>query len=66
MIEKQREKEFLFELERICHNYYLVVTCTEDGKLELTDVDFGYPGLSTTNIERRIDGLRVKTLEDVR
>ena len=25
MIEKQREKEFLFELERLYHNYYLAV-----------------------------------------
>ncbi len=70
MIEKQREKEFLFELERLYHNYFLVIDLViagEDGlRLELKDVDAGDIDLTTESIEAAVDELRVKTLEDVR
>ena len=66
MIEKQREKEFLFELERLYHNYYLVVSCTDNADLCLEDADRGDTDRTTKNIERFIDELREKTLEDVR
>ena len=70
MIEKQREKEFLFELERLYHNYFLVIDLViagEDGlRLELKDVDAGDIDLTTKGIEAAVDGLRVRTLEDVR
>ncbi len=70
MIEKQREKEFLFELERLYHNYFLVIDLViagEDGlRLELKDADAGDVDLTTKGIEAAIDALRVRTLEDVR
>ena len=65
MIEKQREKEFLFELERLYHNYNLVVCCTYKGELTLRDVDFIDMDWTTERIELYIDILREKTLEDV-
>ena len=68
MIEKQREKEFLFELERLYHNYYLVVSCTDHADLVLLEADPDHKDTDkiTKFIERHIDELRVKTLEDVR
>ena len=66
VIEKQREKEFLFELERLYHNYNLVVSCTDNGDLYLMDADCKDIDKTTTFIERYIDEMRDKTLEDVR
>ena len=70
MITEQREKEFLFELERLYHNYNLVIDLViagEDGlRLELKEVDAGDRDLTTENIEAAVDELRVRTLEDVR
>ncbi len=66
MIEKQREKEFLFELERLYHNYYLAVDCTTDGEILLVNVDRGDIDLTTKRIEMYVDMLREETLEDVR
>ncbi len=64
MIEKQREKEFLFELERLYHNYFLAVSCTTDGDLMLVEMETGEIDLTTKQIERYIDMLRDETLED--
>jgi len=58
MIEKQREKEFLFELERICHNFNLVIESTAAGGLFLTDADLGDIDRTTGFIEMQIDELR--------
>ncbi len=66
MIEKQREKEFLFDLELLYHNYNLVVSCTSDGELTLMDADLIDIDRTTEQIESYIDMLRVETLEDVR
>ena len=66
MVEEQREKEFLFELELLYHNYCLAVGCTTDGEILLVDVDRGDTDLTTKRIERYIDMLREETLEDVR
>ncbi len=66
MIEKQREKEFLFELERLYHNYYLAIGCTMDGEILLVEVDRKDIALTTKRIEMYIDILREETLEDVR
>ncbi len=66
MIEKQREKEFLFELERLYYNYYLVVAGRDDGEMELVDVDKGDVDRTSKAIELAIDYLRLETLEDVR
>lgn len=63
MIKKQREKEFLFELERLYHNYYLVIETDGRYGIELVDTDLGDTDLTTKNIETHIDSLRVKTLE---
>lgn len=66
MIEKQREKEFLFELELLYHNYNLVVSSTLDGEPTLMDVDSIDIDCTTKQIESFINMLRVETLEDVR
>ena len=66
MIEKQREKEFLFELERLYHNYYLVVSCTDHADLVLMEADQKDTDKTTKFIERYIDEMRVRTQEDVR
>ncbi len=64
MVDKQREKEFLFELERLYHNYNLVVSCTDHADLILLEVDYGNIDQTTKFIERHIDELRVKTVKD--
>ena len=56
MIEQQREKEFLFELERIYHNYNIVIVSSE--KMELLGVDGDNLDDTTTVIENCIDQLR--------
>ena len=70
MIEKQREKEFLFELERLYHNYFLTIDRIihpEDGLgLVLVEADLGDTNRTTELIEAAVDELRVRTLEDVR
>ncbi len=33
MIEEQREKEFLFELEQLCHNYHIIMGGPDDFQL---------------------------------
>lgn len=66
MIGKQREKEFLFELERLYHNYFLAVSCTTDGELLLVETDRKDTDLTTKRIEMYIDMLRDETLEDIR
>ncbi|KKN32324.1 hypothetical protein LCGC14_0814730 [marine sediment metagenome] len=65
MIEKQREKEFLFELERLYHNYCLAVGCTTDGEIILVNVDCGNIDLTTKKIEMYIDILKEEAPEDV-
>ena len=68
MIEKQREKEFLFELERLYHNYCLIIDIDEDcqNDLVLREADQGNVDKTTEFIEGYIDELRDKTLEDER
>ncbi len=62
MIEKQREKEFLFELERLYHNYFLVIDLViagEDGlRLELKEANTGDIDKTTKTIEAAVDQLR--------
>ena len=67
MITKQREKEFLFELERLYHNYNLIVDIDEDcqNDLVLREADCGTTDNTTEFIEEFIDELRDKTREDV-
>lgn len=66
MITKQREKEFLFELERLYHNYNLVIDLViagEEGlRLELKDADTGDIDKTARAIEYAVDELRVCTL----
>ena len=70
MITKQREKEFLFELERLYHNFYLTIDLIvhpEDGLgIVLVEADLKDTDQTTEFIEAAIDELRVETLEDVR
>ena len=70
MIEKQREKEFLFELERLYHNYFLTIDLEvhpENGLgLVLVEANAGGINLTTERIESAVDELRAETLEDVR
>ena len=78
MIEKQREKEFLFELERLYHNYFLTIDLIvhpENGLgLILVEANLGGIDQTTERIEAAIDELRVdrrpcdslETLEDMR
>ncbi len=68
MIEKQREKEFLFELEWLYHNYSLIIDVVNGYKnaLGLVDVGQGDIDETTAYIECAVDGLRDETLEDVR
>ncbi len=66
MIEKQREKEFLFELERLYHNYNLVIGVDCECDLELREADHNTVDRTTQYIEAHIDELRAETLEDVR
>ena len=66
MIEKQREKEFLFELERLYHNYFLVIDSDDCGGIVLRDANLKDTDRTTEFIEIHVDELRVKTLEDVR
>ena len=70
MIEKQREKEFLFELERLYHNYFLTIDLEihpENGLgLILVEANAGGIDKTTEVIESAIDKLRVETKEDVR
>ncbi len=61
MIEKQREKEFLFELERLYYNYNLIIDSPDSFQL----VDLGYycscnVSKATRRIERAIDFLRTE------
>ena len=65
MIEKQREKEFLSELERLYYNYCLVVDCTIKGVLKLRDVSFLDTDWTTERIELYLDTLRVETRGNV-
>ena len=62
MIEKQREKEFLFELERLYHNYFLVIDLEfayDDGiGIELKEANCGDVDTTTKVIEYYIDLLR--------
>ncbi|KKL15479.1 hypothetical protein LCGC14_2505160 [marine sediment metagenome] len=60
MIEKQREKEFLFELERLYHNYNLIVVSGED-YIELKEADCSDIDTTTKVIEYHIDLLRRST-----
>ena len=70
MIDKQREKEFLFELERLYHNYFLTIDLVihpEDGLgLVLVEANAGGIDRITERIEAAVDELRVETLEDMR
>ena len=64
MIEKQREKEFLFELERLCHSYNIIII-NYDG-IELSDANCKDARATTEIIEDFIDGMRDETMEDIR
>ncbi len=70
MIEKQREKEFLFELERLYHKYFLTIDLIvhpEEGLgLFLVEVNLKDTDQTTEFIEAAIDELRIETLEDVK
>ncbi|HEC65192.1 MAG TPA: hypothetical protein ENI23_07860 [bacterium] len=67
MIDKQREKEFLFELERLYHNYNLVVTIDYCGDIILEDANILDDVDKTTRyIEACVDEIRIETLEDMR
>ena len=70
MIDKQREKEFLFELERLYHNYNLVIDLViagEDGlRLELKDADTGDIDKTAGAIEYAVDELRTDSLDEIR
>ena len=68
MIEKQREKEFLFELEQLYHKYNLVII-GDDGwhcAIRLGEADYEDTDQTTTIIEHTVDYLRVRTLEEER
>ena len=56
MIEKQREKEFLFELERLYYNFNLILTGV--GVFQLTDL--GVIGMyeTTLKIEMAVNRLK--------
>lgn len=56
MIEKQREKEFLFELERLYCNFNLILAGPDDFQL----FDLGSTGMpeTTLKIEKAIDRLK--------
>ncbi len=56
MIDKQREKEFLFELERLYYNFNLILTGSDDFQL----VDLGVIGMpeTTLKIERAVNRLK--------
>ena len=62
MIEKQREKEFLFELERLYHNYFLTIDLIvhpEDGLgIVLVEADLKDVDRTTKFIEAAVDELR--------
>ncbi len=61
MIEKQREKEFLFELERLYYNYSLVISGSDyHGEMFLSDIDSKEMPEVTKKIERSIDRLKEK------
>ena len=64
MIEKQREKEFLFELELLYHNYNLIVESDGGFGIELEDADRGDIDETTKVIQRAVDELRVETIFD--
>lgn len=55
MIEAQREKEFLFDLELLYHKFNI---CIESHCMWLKDVDCGFPDATTKVIEQSVDDLR--------
>ena len=55
MIDPQREKEFLFDLELLYHRYNIVI---ESHAYWLKDVDCNFPDATTKRIESSIDDLR--------
>ena len=56
MIDKQREKEFLFELERLYYNFNLILTGPDD--FQLTDLGvIGMPE-TTLKIETAVNRLK--------
>ena len=57
MIEKQREKEFLFELERLYYNYNLTIGGDDVG-LWLADIGEKHIDPTSVIIERAIDWLK--------
>ncbi len=56
MIEKQREKEFLFELERLYYNYNLIIFSTTG--IELLDLETKGTFTVTEKIKTAIDRLK--------
>ena len=67
MIEKQREKEFLFELERLYYNYNIVIGSPNGFEMiDLGKANIGNMTKITRRVESAIDDLRRETLEDVR
>ncbi len=58
MIEKQREKEFLFELEQLYHKYNLIIYSTMG--IELLDLRKTGMFTVTEKIEIAIDRLKEK------
>ena len=58
MIEKQREKEFLFELERLYYNFNLIIAGPDTSLLlDLGDIEMDE---TTLTIECAIDRLKEK------
>lgn len=57
MIEKQREKEFLFELEQLYYNYNLVI-CGDDRGMWLSNIGAKEMPKVTKEVEEAIDWLK--------
>ncbi len=57
MIEKQREKEFLFELERLYYNYNLTI-CGDDEGMWIYDIGEAPVAVVTKEIKEAIDPLK--------
>lgn len=58
MIDPQREKEFLFDLELLYHRYNLVIDSKIWGFIALEEADAGDEDVTGRFIEDHIDDLR--------
>ena len=57
MIEKQREKEFLFELERLYYNFNVIISGDDEG-LWIYDIGDAPMTVVTKEIETAVDELK--------